>query len=93
MRPFIPQLVLALSLIPAVFSAPPPNVAPATLEDDVLSKKSVETDGSKLETRDGDEKAVDGPATTKFNGIEVPPMKEITARSFKEDTKDGYWYV
>ncbi len=30
---------------------------------------------------------------TKFNGIEVPPMKELSGESFDKDTKNGYWFV
>lgn len=29
---------------------------------------------------------------TIFNGIEVPPMKELTGEGFDKETKDGYWY-
>lgn len=32
-------------------------------------------------------------ATTFFNGIEVPPMKELTPDNFEETVKDGYWFV
>ena len=30
---------------------------------------------------------------TKFDGIEVPPMKELSGESFDKDTKNGYWFV
>ena len=30
---------------------------------------------------------------SKFNGIEVPPMKELSGESFDRDTKNGYWFV
>jgi protein disulfide-isomerase len=29
--------------------------------------------------------------STTFNGIEVPPMKELTPENFEETVKDGYW--
>lgn len=32
-------------------------------------------------------------APTLFNGIEVPPMKELTPDNFEETVKDGYWFV
>lgn len=32
-------------------------------------------------------------APTTFNGIEVPPMKELDGEKFDEDVKDGYWYI
>ena len=30
---------------------------------------------------------------TKFNGIEVPPMKELSGENFDKETKNGYWFV
>ncbi len=30
---------------------------------------------------------------TVFNGVEVPPMKELNGTTYDEDIKDGYWYV
>lgn len=32
------------------------------------------------------------PPPTVFNGIEVPPMKELNGTDFERDIKDGYWY-
>lgn len=29
--------------------------------------------------------------STAFNGIEVPPMKELSGQNFDNETKDGYW--
>ena len=29
--------------------------------------------------------------STKFNGMKVPPMKELNGDDFDKDTKDGYW--
>jgi protein disulfide-isomerase len=39
------------------------------------------------------EKIESGPASTTFNGVEVPPLKELTPESFEELTKSGYWFV
>lgn len=30
---------------------------------------------------------------TKFNGIEVLPIKELTGENFDKETKNGYWFV
>lgn len=30
---------------------------------------------------------------TIFNGLEVPPMKDLTGEAFGAETKDGYWYA
>ncbi|KAL4965589.1 putative disulfide isomerase [Aspergillus stella-maris] len=34
-----------------------------------------------------------GPASTLFNGVEVPPMKELTPDNFEDSVKDGYWFI
>ncbi|KAL4807151.1 thioredoxin-like protein [Aspergillus unguis] len=34
-----------------------------------------------------------GPASTIFNGLEVPPMKELTPDNFEESVKDGNWFI
>lgn len=33
------------------------------------------------------------PSSTVFNGLEVPPMKELDGKDFDTETKDGYWYA
>lgn len=35
----------------------------------------------------------DGPTTTVFNGIDVPPQMELNPENFKTTIADGYWYV
>jgi len=32
-------------------------------------------------------------SSTLFNGVEVPPFKKFTARTFEEGTKQGYWLI
>lgn len=32
-------------------------------------------------------------SSTVFNGIKVPPMKELDGKDFEKETKDGYWYA
>ena len=34
----------------------------------------------------------DPPKRTLFNGVEVPPMKELNGEQFNMEIKDGYWY-
>jgi protein disulfide-isomerase len=29
---------------------------------------------------------------TVFNGVEVPPLRELTGDTFEASVKDGYWY-
>jgi hypothetical protein len=31
--------------------------------------------------------------STTFNGVEVPPLKDLTPENFEELTKNGYWFV
>ncbi|KAI9678363.1 MAG: hypothetical protein M1817_006310 [Caeruleum heppii] len=33
------------------------------------------------------------PKPTIFNGLEVPPLKELSGETFAEEIKDGYWFV
>ncbi|KAI3100973.1 hypothetical protein CBS147333_8278 [Penicillium roqueforti] len=38
-------------------------------------------------------RGVDTDKPTIFNGIEVPPLTELTPENFEEVTKDGYWMI
>ena len=54
--------------------------------DDVLSEtKGKLTDGGATNSE-----AISDTSTT-FNGIQVPPMKELTGEGLEHDIKDGYW--
>lgn len=50
-----------------------------------------------LESRNGrlvkraDDPVDPGTLSTTFNGVEVPPMKDLTPDNFEETVKDGYW--
>lgn len=47
-------------------------------------------DGHRLMKRaDAAESQESGPTT--FNGVQVPPMRELTPENFEETVKDGYW--
>lgn len=35
----------------------------------------------------------DGPTSTIFNGIEVPPEMELNPDNFQSTIADGYWYI
>lgn len=41
--------------------------------------------------KDSDELTAPGLSPTLFNGVEVPPQKQLTADNFDETIKDGYW--
>ncbi|KAI9371343.1 thioredoxin-domain-containing protein [Aspergillus egyptiacus] len=70
--------LLAWSLL-SLFSLP----ALATPSDPAVSTKRL------VKRDDGDS----GPTTTVFNGIEVPPLKELTPDNFEETVKNGYWFI
>ena len=48
-------------------------------------------------TQGGDAGATDGEddliQPTIFNGVRVPPMKELSGEQFDQEIKDGYWFV
>jgi protein disulfide-isomerase len=40
------------------------------------------------------EESVDeGPQSTVFNGVEVPPLTVLDGENFNTTVKDGYWFV
>ena len=43
--------------------------------------------------KDADTPKDDAPKDTIFNGVKVPPMKELDGETFGKATKNGYWYV
>ena len=84
MRLRIPQLLITLSLVSSSIAAPPPQqVTPATVEEDVVGQKPTEPE---QEIASGDDATI-------FNGLTVPPMKDINGNEFKSEVKEGYWYV
>lgn len=78
MRPAL--LAWALAAISSISVAAPPGAQKAgvVLSDDAISGESP-TDGG------------EGSDYTVFNGVKVPPMKEIEGDKFTETIKDGYW--
>lgn len=88
-----------LFLLSPVFANPAAIDAQHQLNtvEDVLAEPKANTAEAKA-IEDGpnagstNSEAVSG-TPTKFNGLEVPPMKELTGESFDKDTKNGYWFV
>ncbi|KAI9756788.1 MAG: hypothetical protein M4579_003705 [Chaenotheca gracillima] len=86
MRLFSPSSLLAAALIlPALASAQehPPTPEKITTQDETAPAPAP-AGGSAFEGTGG---------TTKFNGIDVPPMKDINGEKVDEEIKDGYWFV
>lgn len=85
MRRLLPHLLLVL-LGPTVSSTAPSGKEAqlANVEEDVLGNKiapeaSMESDGPLPES------------STKFNGIGVPPMKDLNGPGFDTEAREGYW--
>jgi protein disulfide-isomerase len=86
MRALLTRLCLVLSLA-ALASSQTPTARPADLEGDVLVRSKSEAGNWSVAYDDTDET----PKSTTFNGIEVPPMKDMIGDTFNEDMKNGYW--
>ena len=64
--------------------------AEVNLPKEKIEEAKLVEDGPKAGATNSE--AISG-TSTKFNDIEVPPMKELTGEGFDEDTKNGYWFV
>ena len=95
-----------LLLTLAIFGALSPVTSKAAAIDVQHQLNTVEDVLAEPKAKVGEAKLVDdGPKAgatnseavsgmpTKFNGIDVPPMKELTGESFDKETKNGYWFV
>ena len=99
MRSFLISALASLILVSPTFSKPAAIDAQHQLNtvEDVLAEPKAKVEDAKL-VEDGPKAgATNSEAVsskpTKFNGIEVPPMKELTGESFDQETKNGYWFV
>ena len=92
MRFTIPQVVLALSLATNSFAASSiKDTRPANVEEDVLSSNPMEVGAGAPTQAQVETPSLDG--STTFNGIPVPPLKELDGDKFNDQAKEGYWYV
>ncbi|EXJ90274.1 protein disulfide-isomerase [Capronia coronata CBS 617.96] len=80
MRPALLAWALAATFSISLAAPPVPAKGGVVLSDDALSGES---------PADGGE----GSDYTVFNGVEVPPMKEIQGDKFADTIKEGYWWV
>ncbi len=60
--------------------------------NDVLTKRDGDFVDDGGDAGSTSSEALSGEPTI-FNGIEVPPMKELSGDGFDTETKDGYWCV
>lgn len=99
MRSSFCRLLLSLTLLSPVFAKPAAIEQQHQLStvEDVLAEPKVKTEEAKS-IEDGPKAGATNSealstTNTKFNGIDVPPMKELTGEGFDADTKNGYWFV
>lgn len=60
--------------------------------EDVLAESTTGLADDGTDGASTDSEALSGMPTI-FNGIEVPPMKELPGEAFDTEIKDGHWYV
>jgi len=89
MRSLISRTLLVLALLSPVYAEE--TQRKLTVEDVLSETKGGPKDAGAAAGATNSE-AVSNEATT-FNGVKIPPMKELNGNNFDKDTKDGYWYV
>lgn len=89
MRSLLSWILLVLALLSPAYAEE--NQRKLTVEDVLSETRGGPKDAGAAAGATNSE-AVSDEATT-FNGVKVPPMKELNGNDFDKDTKDGYWYV
>ncbi|KAL9097986.1 MAG: hypothetical protein Q9163_006259, partial [Psora crenata] len=96
MRSLTLVFTLAFSLNSSLFRAAAVDAQHQvnTIEDALVEPKSetgvVGVEGKKAGATNSE--AVSG-TSTKFNGMEVPPMKDLTSEDMEKEIKNGYWFI
>ena len=92
MRTSIATAVLWLVLLSPLCGAAEVGSTEAVLSSTEAQMASIQTAAPEPAASTADAPAEDAePGPTKFNGIEVPPLKEISGEDFDEEVKEGYW--
>lgn len=95
MRSIIQTALLTIALLSSTLAAPDADskLQPQPVED-ILGIQTAAPEPVDAGAAAGatNSEAISAAPTT-FNGIEVPPMKELDWEKFDEDVKDGYWYI
>lgn len=89
--------LISRALISLVLLSPPCTAArdaqhQLNTVEDVLSEPNGELVDSSAAAGTSNSEALLASSTV-FNGVEVPPMKELNGTEFDKETKDGYWYA
>lgn len=82
--------VISTLLISVVLLTPPISAA-QDAQNNLGPAKGPKSEPNGVMLEDANSETPLPPATV-FNGIEVPPMKELNGTDFERDIKDGYWY-
>ena len=93
MRGLLTRLLIALTISTRTFASPAEPARQANVEEDVLGiQKQIPApvDAGAAAGSTNSEEISDSPST--FNGVSVPPMKELKGETFDTEVKDGYWY-
>ena len=92
MRGILSRLLVALVLSKDAFSSPAETPRKANVEEDVLGIQKQGTPPADAGAAAGatNSEAISDSSST-FNGILVPPMKEMNGDAFDTEAKDGYW--
>lgn len=91
MRSFISTLLISIVLLS------PPISANQDAQKNLNPAKGIKSEPNGVLLEEGGTTEVANsepllPPPTVFNGIEVPPMKELNGTDFEKDIKAGYWY-
>lgn len=87
MRSFTLDYIIFVVLIRSAFAIPHNAQHKLNTAEDVLSEAS----GGLVDS--GTNNVASSASSTVFNGIDVPPMKELNGTEFDKEIKDGYWFV
>ena len=93
MRLPIISLAATFCLISPIFAAPPSGQTPANVEEDVLGIPKKPSIPEKAGSAESASSADTPDGSTTFNGITVPPLKEVKGDAFDDEIEDGYWYA
>lgn len=95
MRSILQTALITFALVLSTLAAPEPDskLQPQPVEDvlGIQTAAAEPVDAGAAAGATNSEAILEAPTT--FNGIEVPPMKELDGEKFDEDIKDGYWYL
>ena len=88
MRSVISRALLVLALITSTYTQDTQHKL-NTVEDVLSETKGGPKDAGAAAGSTNSEALSD--ESTTFNGLKVPPMKELNGDDFDRDVKDGYW--